>query len=213
MFHSWLTFVFLIWANILWMIPNQRKTMLRSSPFIVIYAILLLLAQYIYGMDLTEAELPSSINGTAINLAQIGFIRYAHFPCIPLVVKCLFTVMFWITLRQLIQEQRQKRQRSTIADMVAPLQVTVGAALAPKPDNKNSSEFIKKTGIFLNELLVKVWIWFVVIVLFVSGMAGNRMTGFRIVYMALFLLFLLFFQVSFFIYNFNLNFNIVKINS
>lgn len=199
MFHSWLTFVFLIWANILWMIPNQRKTMLRSSPFIVIYAILLLLAQYIYGMDLLESELPSSINGTAINLAQIGFIRYAHFPCIPLVIKCLFTVMFWITLRQLIQEQRQKRQRSTIADMVAPLQVTVGAALAPKPDNKNSSEFIKKTGIFLNELLVKVWIWFVVIVLFVSGMAGNRMTGFRIVYMALFLLFLLFFQVSFFL--------------
>lgn len=207
MFHSWLTFVFLIWANILWMIPNQRKTMLRSSPFIVIYAILLLLAQYIYGMDLLESELPSSINGTAINLAQIGFIRYAHFPCIPLVIKCLFTVMFWITLRQLIQEQRQKRQRSTIADMVAPLQVTVGAALAPKPDNKNSSEFIKKTGIFLNELLVKVWIWFVVIVLFVSGMAGNRMTGFRIVYMALFLLFLLFFQVSFFFSKEYLNFN------
>lgn len=64
MFHSWLTFVFLIWANILWMIPNQRKTMLRSSPFIVMYAILLLLAQYIYGMDLTEEELPSSINVT-----------------------------------------------------------------------------------------------------------------------------------------------------
>lgn len=61
MYHSWLTFVLLIWANALWMIPNQRKTMLRSSPFIVFYAELLLIAQYIYGMDLTDEELPSSV--------------------------------------------------------------------------------------------------------------------------------------------------------
>lgn len=33
--------------------------MLRCCPFIVIYAEFLLLAQYIYGMDLTEDELPS----------------------------------------------------------------------------------------------------------------------------------------------------------
>lgn len=33
--------------------------MLRCSPSVVIYAELLLLAQYLYGMNLTEAELPS----------------------------------------------------------------------------------------------------------------------------------------------------------
>lgn len=43
------------------MIPNQRKAMMRSSPFIVIYAELLLIAQYIYGMDLTNDELPSHV--------------------------------------------------------------------------------------------------------------------------------------------------------
>lgn len=34
--------------------------MLQSSPFVVIYAELLLLAQYIYGMDLNEDELPAT---------------------------------------------------------------------------------------------------------------------------------------------------------
>uniref|UniRef100_A0A6P4EDF8 Piezo-type mechanosensitive ion channel component-like isoform X3 n=1 Tax=Drosophila rhopaloa TaxID=1041015 RepID=A0A6P4EDF8_DRORH len=33
-YHSWLTFVLLLWANVLWMIPNQRKAMMRSSPLL-----------------------------------------------------------------------------------------------------------------------------------------------------------------------------------
>lgn len=35
--------------------------MLKTSPVLVVYAMLLLLAQYIYGMDLTDSELPSNI--------------------------------------------------------------------------------------------------------------------------------------------------------
>lgn len=61
-YHSWLTFVLLLWANVLWMIPNQRKAMMRSSPFIVLYAELLLVAQYIYGMDLNNNELPTKVS-------------------------------------------------------------------------------------------------------------------------------------------------------
>lgn len=52
----------LIWANLIWIMPNQRKNMLNSSPFLVIYAELLLLAQYLYGMKLTDDELPSTVN-------------------------------------------------------------------------------------------------------------------------------------------------------
>lgn len=78
MYHSWLTFVLLIWANALWMIPNQRKTMLRSSPFIVFYAELLLIAQYIYGMDLTDEELPSSV--------EVSFSLTEYFP----IIQCYF---------------------------------------------------------------------------------------------------------------------------
>lgn len=77
-------------------------------------------------MDLTEDELPSKING--INLAQIGFEKVTVLPCNALLVKCLFTTMFWITLRQYMQERLAERQSSALADMVAPLQVTVGTA-------------------------------------------------------------------------------------
>ncbi|KAI4464688.1 hypothetical protein MML48_3g00017133 [Holotrichia oblita] len=123
-YHSWLTFVLLLWANILWMIPNQRRSMLRSSPVLVCYAIFLLLSAYVYSMNIDE--LPSTIYG--ISLEQIGFNKVTEFPCKPLMVKCLFTVMFWITMRQHMKEIREARQSTTLAEMAAPLQVSVTAA-------------------------------------------------------------------------------------
>jgi hypothetical protein len=123
---SWITFVLLLWANLLWLVPQQRKSMLRSSPFLVIYAWFLLISAYIYSMNLFENELPSTVQG--INLAQIGFQKITVLPCNPLLVKCLFTGMFWITLRQYVQERKAERQNNALADMAAPLQVTVGAA-------------------------------------------------------------------------------------
>lgn len=65
-YHSWITFVFLLWANLLWVIPNQRRRMMRCAPFVVVYAQFLLLAQFLYGMNLTESELPS-VSDVSIN--------------------------------------------------------------------------------------------------------------------------------------------------
>jgi hypothetical protein len=53
--------VFLIWSNVIWIVPNQRKNMLKCMPYIVFYAECLLLAQFLFGMQLTEDELPSSV--------------------------------------------------------------------------------------------------------------------------------------------------------
>lgn len=77
-------------------------------------------------MDLKDTELPHEIKG--FNLAEIGFVKMEHLPCVPLIVKCAYTVMFWITLRQYMQEHMEKKKSSALADMVAPLQVTVGTA-------------------------------------------------------------------------------------
>jgi len=74
-YHSWLTFVLLLWANVLWMIPNQRKAMMRSSPFIVLYAELLLVAQYIYGMDLNNNELPTRVSVSEVEFCPEFFIN------------------------------------------------------------------------------------------------------------------------------------------
>jgi hypothetical protein len=89
---SCLTFVFLLLANILWLLPNQRHCMKRCSPFLVVYAIFLLLAQYICGMDLTSDELPDKVNG--LNLRQIGFARTTELPCEPLFIKVMHVIYF-----------------------------------------------------------------------------------------------------------------------
>ena len=93
MYHSWTTFALLLWALVLWMVPNKRVSMMKCSPFIVTYAMLLLLVQYVYSMDLTEEELPTKING--ISVSEIGFIKADQLSRWHLVVKVnIITVHF-----------------------------------------------------------------------------------------------------------------------
>ncbi|XP_063891360.1 piezo-type mechanosensitive ion channel component isoform X3 [Helicoverpa armigera] len=198
MFHSWLTFVFLMWANIVWLCQDGRGFMLKTSPVLVVYAMLLLIAQYIYGMNLYESELPSNI--TEVNLRQIGLGRVeGGETCVPLLIKSLFTCMFWVTLRQRIQDIRQRRQSAVIADMAAPLQLTASTAASvidARRDEENRSRLMRSLGEILRALCARYWIYVVVIMLFVIGVTGERMTIFRIIYMFLFLAFILMFQIS-----------------
>ncbi|GFX66771.1 piezo-type mechanosensitive ion channel component 1 [Trichonephila clavipes] len=105
-YHSWLTFVLLLWSCILWMCPNSRYVCLRSSPALVFYAECLLLLQYIFGLNLNEDELPSK------NVAQIGLVKYGDLSYQPLAIKMLYTVMFWITMRQFFEERQQSNERN-----------------------------------------------------------------------------------------------------
>ncbi|CAK9812745.1 Piezo-type mechanosensitive ion channel component [Anthophora plagiata] len=196
MYHSWTTFALLLWALVLWMVPNKRASMMKCSPFIVFYAMLLLLAQFIYSMDLTEEELPTEVNG--INMSEIGFSKANRLSRWHLVVKCLFISMFWITMRQYTAERSRQRRSSALRDMVAPLHVSVSTATTAMnheaPEIK--SKFMKDVGIVLKKLLTKFWIAVVAIMLFICGITGERMTVFRIIYMSLFLVLVITFQVS-----------------
>ncbi|XP_039949201.1 piezo-type mechanosensitive ion channel component isoform X7 [Bactrocera tryoni] len=197
-YHSWLTFVLLLWANILWMIPNQRKAMMRSSPFIVCYAELLLIAQYVYGMNLKNDELPSKVETAGINLQQIGLERpqeHGTHPCVPLIVKTLFLLMFWVTSRQFFQEKAEEKLIKRRVPVVMPME-TIDSETSVESQNKHTSKFLKKIGDIVKNLLVRLWIWMLVLVIFLCAMTGKFMTGFRICYMALFLFFLLVFQSS-----------------
>lgn len=175
--------------------------MLGSSPFLVIYAEILLLITYVYGMNLTKDELPSDdpSDENATFFKDVGLVRYYHYPIGPIIIKSIFTVMFLSSLRQMIQENQAKKQSTALADMVAPLQLTVSAATAREGIQKKSekqSAFITKAAKFINTFLIKFWIIIVAITLFVCGITGQQMTVFRIAYMALFLIFVLTFQVS-----------------
>jgi piezo-type mechanosensitive ion channel component 1/2 len=189
-----------MWANVIWIIPNQRKNMLLSSPFLVVYSECMLLATYLFGMDLTDDELPQRINVNGISLIQIGFIKYPHYPIGPIIVKSLFNVVFLSSLRQMLQERATERQSTAFADMVAPLQLTVGAATTREGIHKKEEkkpEFIEKIGRLIDAILVKIWIFLVVFVLYGCAITGNKMTGFRIIYMTLFLVFVMTFQFSY----------------
>nr|CAD7439031.1 unnamed protein product [Timema bartmani] len=91
-YHSWVTFVLLLWAIALCIIPDHRRRMETSSPFLVFYSILLLLVQYLYSMDLSDMELPQEVVG--INLLQLGFVKTFHYPIVHLLSKGLPSVGF-----------------------------------------------------------------------------------------------------------------------
>ena len=106
--------------------------------------------------------------------------------------------MFWITMRQYMAERKQQRRSSALRDMVAPLHISVSAAttvISHQEAPEIKSKFMKDVGKLLQDLLTRFWIAVVAIMLFICGITGERMTMFRIVYMSLFLIFVITFQV------------------
>ncbi|CAB3377428.1 Hypothetical predicted protein [Cloeon dipterum] len=205
-YHSWLTFVLLLWASLLWITPNQRRAMLRCSPALAVYAQLLLIAQYIYSLDLTNEELPEAVDW--VNLRQIGLIKPDTLPVKPLVVKSLFTLMFWVTLRQYMQERHEAKHSSALVGGVAePFNITVTttasgltselAEPAVSQQAGGKSQMMNRVGAWVQGFLTKFWIWVVAIMLFVIGLGSGQVVLYRIVYMALFLIFVLTFQLSY----------------
>nr|CAD7570257.1 unnamed protein product [Timema californicum] len=124
-YHSWLTFVLLLWAIALCVIPEHRRRMETSSPFLVFYSVFLLLCQYLYSMDLSDMELPQEVAG--INLLhqhELGLERYET--GIALFMQLLSTVFFLIiTVIQLhychkeFLKMSELRQRSGTLHQIA----------------------------------------------------------------------------------------------
>ncbi|KAJ7338680.1 hypothetical protein JRQ81_012582, partial [Phrynocephalus forsythii] len=103
-YHSWLTFVLLIWSCILWMLRDRRKYAMISSPFMVVYGNLLVTLQYIWSIDLKE--LPD----------LSGFLERK--PPTELASKILFVITFWLLLRQHLTEQKALQLKETVLSEV-----------------------------------------------------------------------------------------------
>ena len=82
-YHSWLTFVLLLWACLIWITPFARWFCMVSSPGLVIYAELLLLVQYVYGLELTDDELPLQDPTGTFDYSELGLKKW-QFPCLHL---------------------------------------------------------------------------------------------------------------------------------
>ena len=67
------------------MLPPKRIVCLYCTPIIVLYAEALLIGQYIFGLNLTNEELPEQLDG-GYQLKQIGFEKFTY-PALVLAVK------------------------------------------------------------------------------------------------------------------------------
>lgn len=97
-YHSWLGFVFLIISNVIFVLSDQRIKLIKISTIIAIYACMLIMINYLYGLNVTGAELPYNIEGA--NAEQIGIIKYEDYPGIHLIFKSILSIPFWIVMRQ-----------------------------------------------------------------------------------------------------------------
>uniref|UniRef100_A0A8C8RQL3 Piezo type mechanosensitive ion channel component 1 n=1 Tax=Pelusios castaneus TaxID=367368 RepID=A0A8C8RQL3_9SAUR len=180
-YHSWLTFVLLLWACLIWIVRSRYHFAMICSPFLLLYGITLCSLQYVWGMDL-EPELPTRVG--FMNLEQLGLVR-TKYPCLDLGAKLLYTLTFWLLLRQFVKEKVPKcRSQSTTL-----LEVTVSDA---EPSQQQS--VLKFLGELVTGLYAKYWIYVCAGMFIVVSFAG-RLVVYKIVYMLLFLLCLILFQV------------------
>ncbi|TNN19135.1 Piezo-type mechanosensitive ion channel component 2 [Schistosoma japonicum] len=107
-YRSWLSFILLLSACILWIVPKSRAACLYSSPLIVLYAIVLILIQYIYGLNLNSDELPQTVTPDGLQLSELGMQRSDH--CVgALALQMGFLVCFWLTLRLFVMERAARQ--------------------------------------------------------------------------------------------------------
>lgn len=82
-YQSWLTFVLLLWACLIWTVRSRHHFAMLCSPFLLLYGIALCSLQYVWGMDLAP-ELPTRVG--FMSLKQLG-LEHPKYPCLDLGAK------------------------------------------------------------------------------------------------------------------------------
>ncbi|KAM4767077.1 piezo-type mechanosensitive ion channel component 1 [Cyanocitta cristata] len=180
-YHSWLTFVLLLWSCLIWMVRSRRHFAMLCSPFLVLYAITLCSLQYVWAMDLSP-ELPTRIS--FMRLQPLGLV-HPRYPCLALGAKLLLTLTFWMLLRQFVKEKVLTRR----APATPLLEVSV-----TDTDTSQMRDVLKNLGQVVRNFFAKFWIC-VCAGMFIMVTFTGRLVVYKIVYMLLFLLCLILFQV------------------
>ncbi|GAB0195409.1 piezo-type mechanosensitive ion channel component 1 [Grus japonensis] len=180
-YHSWLTFVLLLWACLIWTVRSRHHFAMLCSPFLLLYGVALCSLQYVWGMDLAP-ELPTRVG--FMSLEQLGLV-HPKYPCLDLGAQLLLTLTFWLLLRQFVKEKLLTR-RSPATPL---LEVTVSDT-----EPSRQRDVLKALGVLVRDFYAKYWICVCAGMFIVVSFAG-RLVVYKIVYMFLFLLCLTLFQV------------------
>uniref|UniRef100_A0A674P7R2 Piezo type mechanosensitive ion channel component 1 (Er blood group) n=1 Tax=Takifugu rubripes TaxID=31033 RepID=A0A674P7R2_TAKRU len=173
MYHSWLTFVLLLWACLIWILRTRRQAATLCSPFILLYGLALCCLQYIWAIEL-QPELPTTLGTMRLN--QLGLDR-AKYPCLRLGAMVLFTLTFWLLVRQSVKENFSKKRK-----VVTPLE--------------DKEPVLKVVGALVMSCYAKYWI-FVCGGMFIMVSFAGKLVGYKIVYMLMFLICLCLYQVCY----------------
>lgn len=203
-FHSVLSFFLLFWALAIWVLPigTMRGRCLWTSLPLVLYAEALTCITFVYGIHLYEDELPTKVNG--INLEEIGFLK-KKYQCLVLAGEILFTVIFWLTLRQFLRERRLKRVSDAPEGIVLqPFGVIFSEpseeieALTQKTGHNEigQSETMTRIGTFIEKICSKYWIFLVGAFFLIMTLFGDP-DIFKIIYLIFFLILVNLFVLSF----------------
>ncbi|XP_015331270.2 piezo-type mechanosensitive ion channel component 1 isoform X1 [Bos taurus] len=180
-YHSWLTFVLLLWACLIWTVRSRHQLAMLCSPFILLYGLALCCLRYVWAMDL-RPELPTALG--PVSLRQLG-LEHTRYPCLDLGAMLLCTLTFWLLLRQFVKEKLLRRARAP----VALTEVTVAAT-----EPTRTQMLLRSLGELVRGIYAKYWIYVCAGMFIVVSFAG-RLVVYKIVYMLLFLLCLILFQV------------------
>ncbi|CAF1213486.1 unnamed protein product [Rotaria magnacalcarata] len=195
-FHSLITLVFLLWACFLWVLPNSRKWCLRMSPFFTLYGGILLTLQYICGLNISFDQFEFAYDRQTMK--QIGIQTNDYYPAfVPLLVKSLYMMFFWLTLRQYINE-RQNPNVSIIAEtfFFYSQEFICFLLFIDQRFSRSPDSYPRRLGQWLINILTKYWI-FVSCGMLLLVSIQNTVVIYRIIYMAFYLFFILSFQISF----------------
>ncbi|XP_078397176.1 piezo-type mechanosensitive ion channel component 2-like [Cetorhinus maximus] len=178
-YHSWLTFVLLIWSCVLWMVRDRRRYAMLTSPFMAFYGNVLLTLQYIWSLDLTEDELPE-LSGVLKKMKKN--------PCVELSSKILCALTFWLLLRQYITERREakKLKESALSEV----------KVEELEDGQQGKEIMKVLGTLVMGMFVKYWIYVCGGMFFFVSFEG-KIVMYKIIYMMLFLFCVALYQVHY----------------
>ncbi|XP_028282873.1 piezo-type mechanosensitive ion channel component 2 isoform X3 [Parambassis ranga] len=178
---SWLTFVFLMWSCILWMVRDRRRYAMLSSPFMVAYGNLMIVLQYIYTFQGME-PVP-------------GFFVKKNNPFHSLSSKILCLLSFWLLLRQTLTErqEKQKEDSASLSDVHVEVQEKKEEE---EPEEGGEQDVMQVFGNMVMALLVKYWIYICGGMFFFVSFEGT-IVMYKIIYMMMLLSCVALYQVHY----------------
>ncbi|XP_043336503.1 piezo-type mechanosensitive ion channel component 2-like [Cervus canadensis] len=177
-FTGWPGCLLLLWACVIWMARDPCRLALRSAPFLVGYANILIVLSFVAGLRVSREELFPGAPGWL--LADLDLKPYLQ-PCLHLGAKSLCASVFWLLLRLQVSKSRRPAEeeawRGDLGDVSGP-----GSVLLSVP------------ATILKSLLVEYWVCLGAALLFAVSFAG-KVVVYRVVYILLFLFWVAWYQI------------------